>query len=235
MTSDNTPATVCLNGVYLQQVEEFKYLGSIIRSRSIAASTDISHRLGLATSAFGSLAWCIWRKKALSVVTKVRLYRTLILPILLYGAETWVLLDADLKKLEVFQMRCLRRILGVNLLDKIPNVEIRARCSHQPTVESLIRRARLRWFGHVCRMEERRLPYQALWRTRPETWKVSRNAPKKTWIKQVEKDLANYGITSAHAKENATRDRKWWKEIIEFICTGNFRAAPTVSYQLRPR
>jgi hypothetical protein len=76
---------------------------------------------------------------------------------------------------------------------------------------------------------------QALWRTRPDSWKVLRNAPKKTWIKQVEMDLAAYGISPDYANKNAAQDKKQWRKIVEFVWEGNFRSAPTVPYNLRPR
>uniref|UniRef100_A0A8C9WNT6 Reverse transcriptase domain-containing protein n=1 Tax=Scleropages formosus TaxID=113540 RepID=A0A8C9WNT6_SCLFO len=64
-------------------------------------------------------------KANISTKTKIRLFRTLILPVLLYGSETWTLLKSDINKLEVFQMQCLRQILGVYLRDRHCNKIIR--------------------------------------------------------------------------------------------------------------
>ncbi|GAB4823275.1 hypothetical protein N2152v2_010321 [Parachlorella kessleri] len=54
-------------------------------------------------------------------------------------------------------MRCLRRILGLSLLDRIPNSVILARCGQQPIKEQL-RLQRLLWLGHLVRMPDTRLP-----------------------------------------------------------------------------
>ena len=176
---DGSQTSVYLNGVQLEQVHHFKYLGSVIEDQKIDSSKDIHSRIGAAANAFGVLSWCIWRKTNISIPTKIRLFRTLILPVLLYGSEYWTILQDDMKKLEVFQMRCLRRILGVTLLHRIRNSIIRERCCNQPTIEEQIQQHRLRWFGHVCRMEKKRFPLIALGKSRPIQWKVQRTAPKK--------------------------------------------------------
>ena len=96
-----------------------------------------------------------------------------------------------MKNLEVFQMRCLRRILGITLLDRMRNNVIRERCCNQPTIEEQIQQHRLRWFGHICRMKEKRFPYRGLWKSRPNQWKIQRTAPKKNWIKQIQNYIKN--------------------------------------------
>ena len=48
----------------------------------------------------------VWKQTSLQLQTKLRLYQTCILPILLHGSEAWTLLQEDLQKLEAFHMRC---------------------------------------------------------------------------------------------------------------------------------
>ena len=159
------------------------------------------------------------------------MYRALILPILLYGAETWTLLKADLSKLEVFRMRCLRRILRVSLRDRMQNDSVRMACSEQATIDEEIQKRRLRWFGHVCRMDEHRFPYRPLWRRRPQQWKIQRSAPKKTWLKQIEDDLRNRRISVIEAKQMAL-NRTTWRTVIREV---RQPLAPTAAYWLRNR
>jgi len=73
--------------------------------------------------------------------------------------ETWSLLDKHLHQLSVFHMCCLRQICGILLLDHIINSVILKRCESF-SVESQLKskRLRLRWFGHICRMSDCRLP-----------------------------------------------------------------------------
>jgi hypothetical protein len=231
-TSDGSHVSIHLDGFQLEQVQQFKYLGCIIEQNKIACTADIATRIGLAASAFGALTWCVWKKANISISTKMRIFRSLILSVLLYGAESWTLLQADLNRLEVFQMRCLRRILGVSLLDRIRNETIRARCCGQSTITNEIQKRRLRWFGHVCRQSPNHYPYKLLWHTRPTTWITQRTAPKKTWTSQLKNDLAKIRLSPVDAKE-AALDRQKWKSIICDIQAPVI--APTAAYWLRGR
>lgn len=229
LTTDGSQTIVFLNGTQIEQVHEFKYLGSIVQEKKVASVSEVHSRIGQAAAAFASLRWCLWKKSNISLITKIRLFRTLILPILLYGSETWTLLTPDINKLEVFQMRCLRQILGVSLRDKLRNETIRMRCDSQPAIAETIQSRRLRWFGHVCRMDTDRLPHQLLWRQRPIAWKVQKSAPKKTWTKQIEDDLKNRRLSLAEAKDTAL-DREAWKSTMNDV---RLPAAPTATYNLR--
>ena len=84
---------VTLNGEPLKQVNEFKYLGSIITANNSSA-TDIKRRLGLATGAFSKLDK-IWKNKKVKLTTKIRLLDALVLPVALYGSETWAVKDPE--------------------------------------------------------------------------------------------------------------------------------------------
>ncbi|KAI2650200.1 putative 149 kDa protein [Labeo rohita] len=225
MTTDGSPAIVYLEDVHLEQVQKFKYLGSLIQEKKIAATADIHSRIGQATAAFASLRRCVWRKSNVILSTKIRLYRSMILPILLYGSETWVILKQDLNKLEVFQMRCLRQILQVSLRDRISNNEIRHRCHDQPSIDEQIQRRQLRWFGHVCRMSDHRLPHRPLWRQCPDHWRIRRDAPKKIWVKQIEHDLKSRRLNFEQAKTVAT-DRQAWKKITGCIVKTDLQQQP---------
>ena len=53
----------------------------------------------------------IWSSKIINKRTKIRLYKTLVKPVLMYGSETWKMNRSDEKKIDVFQSKCLRQIL----------------------------------------------------------------------------------------------------------------------------
>ena len=85
-----------------------------------------------------------------------------VLSILLYGAaEMWSVSVTNTKKLEVAHHRWQRKILKLSWKDMVTNKVVRERTG-QDTLESIIRRHRLRWFGHVYRMDSNRLPRQVL-------------------------------------------------------------------------
>ena len=106
--------------------------------------------------------------------TKINMYRALVVSVLLYGSEAWATTLADRRRLDVFDMRCQRRLLRVFWQQHISNYSIRER-TKQPTASSLLRQRRLRWFGHLHRMPARRV-YE--FNPNIHGWKRPRGRPK---------------------------------------------------------
>ena len=103
----------------------------------------------------------LWGSKHLSVSTKVKCYRAYVLPFLLFGSETWALSKEQPLMLERVHTSCLRSILGVKLSDRHSNAQVRSVCGIA-SLAAMITTNRLRWLGHVGRMEAGRLPHIAL-------------------------------------------------------------------------
>ena len=89
-------------------------------------------------------------------------YNACIISTLLYGSESWTTYTRQEKRLNSFHMRCLRRILGITWQDKITNTEVLAKAG-LPSMFTLLRQRRLRWLGHVRRMEDGRIPKDILY------------------------------------------------------------------------
>ena len=84
---------------------------------------------------------------------KGKVYRTVVRPALMYGAETWALKKAQEKKLKVAEMRMLRWMCEVTKLDKIRNERIRG-TTKVGEITKKVQERRLKWYGHVMRREE---------------------------------------------------------------------------------
>jgi hypothetical protein len=86
---------------------------------------------------------------------KVRIYKTIILPVVLYGCETWSLTVREEHKLRVFENRVLRRIFGPTRVEvmggwrKLYNEELHNLYS-SPSIIRIIKSRRMRWAGHVA-------------------------------------------------------------------------------------
>jgi hypothetical protein len=93
-----------------RRVDQFKYLGSII-TQDNDIKTEISMRLQSANKCFFGLSK-IFRSRAISKNLKVRMYLTLLMPIVLYGAETWPLRKTEEQRMAVFERKILRKIYG---------------------------------------------------------------------------------------------------------------------------
>jgi len=101
--------------------------GSIQSSKSNSRPEYIRH-IGLAASALKRLD-CLWSQSKLNITTKLRIYYTCVLPILLYASETWTLIQAEWNKLDSFHVRCRqRRILHIARL----RIQRRSSASYRP-------------------------------------------------------------------------------------------------------
>ena len=98
----------------------------------------------------------------LSVNTKLKVYRAVVLTTLLYGSETWTIYSRHAKQLNSFHMNCLRRLLRIKWQDKVADTEILERTGLS-TIHTLLQRNQVRWTGHVIRMDNGRIPKQLLY------------------------------------------------------------------------
>ena len=107
-----------------------------------------------------SATWGKWRDLSGVISDKkmprkfnIKLYVTVVRPVLLYGAECWTFKKKEEQILKNIEIKMLRRIKGVILKDKVKSVDTRK----QPGINSIqgkVREMRLRWYGHMQRMEE---------------------------------------------------------------------------------
>ena len=206
--------TIKVGECVLEEVEHFCYLGSVL-SNNGSCDKEIGSRLGRANATFGRLN-NIWRNKGLSITTKTRLYRTLVLTALLYGAETWSMTKANMKKLEAAHHRWLRRILKITWRDKIRNEEVRKRTSME-RLEDMMKKMRLRWLGHLHRSGDETTLKQTLeWK--PSGWRRGRGRPRKTWRSTITQDLADGEMTWEDAR-TAAEDRIKWRGCVARCAT----------------
>jgi hypothetical protein len=97
----------------------------------------------------------------------MRIYKTIILPVILYGCITWFLTLREEHRLRVFENKVLRRIFGPKMdkvtgrWRKLHNEELRDLYS-SPSIIRIIKSRRMRWAGHVVRMGEKRNEYRLL-------------------------------------------------------------------------
>ena len=86
---------------------------------------------------FGSLRERLWNNHNVSIRVKEKLYRAIILPTLLFGAETWTVYKRHVKKLNAFMMRHMRSIMKIRWQDKVTNIKVLKRTGI-PSMEDLL-------------------------------------------------------------------------------------------------
>ena len=132
-----------------------------------------------------SLNSSVWRCRYLCRRTKIRVFKTLVLPVLLYGCETWTL-NADLKRrIDAFGTRCLRRIMGYRWDDFVSNQRLLRETESRP-ITSIVRQRQLRLYGHVARFPEADPAYQVLFVPNNPEWVRPRGRPRRSWLEQID-------------------------------------------------
>jgi hypothetical protein len=97
---------------------------------------------------------------------KIKIYKAVIMPVMLYGCETWSLTLGEEHRLRVFENRVLRKIFGPKREEdgswrKLHNDELHSLYS-SPKIGRVIKPGRMGWIGHVARMGEGRSVYRIL-------------------------------------------------------------------------
>nr|VZH95528.1 unnamed protein product [Spirometra erinaceieuropaei] len=126
-------------------------------SRNTKIDDKVANRISKASQAFGRLQSTVWNRHGLQLSTKLKMYKAVILPTLLYGAETWTVYTRQARRLNHFHLSCLRRILRLNWQDRIPDTEVLERTGIL-SIYVILRQMQRRWSGHLVRMDDERLP-----------------------------------------------------------------------------
>ena len=139
-------------GQRLEEVENFKYLGATTFNEG--SKPEILSRIAQTTAALSRLK-IIWRDKNISLASKVKLMRTLILSTFLYACESWALTAEIERRIQALEMRCQRRLLNISYKDHVTNEEVRNRFQNAIGVHddllTIVKKQKLRWYGHISR------------------------------------------------------------------------------------
>ena len=120
-SKEYTKPTITVNGEALKTVDKFTYLGSTL-SRNI--DDEVVLRIAKASATFGNLREKVWEREGLSIQTKLKVYKAVILPSLLYSCKTWIVYNRHLKSLNSFHLKSLRKILKIRWQDKVPDTDV---------------------------------------------------------------------------------------------------------------
>ena len=149
-----------VNGATLKQIKKVKYLGVAFTSDE-RQDEELDTRIGKASAVMRALHYSVVMKRELSKKAKLPIFKAVFVPILTYGHESWVMTKRARSQVQASETRFLRRIGEVTLFNKVRSSEIRKSLNIEPLLLR-IKRSQLRWFGHVSRMSQERLPKQAL-------------------------------------------------------------------------
>ena len=171
--------------------------------------SEINIRIGKASHAFNCLNK-VWKEERLSLSTKLRLFNAIVVSVLLYGCDSWKGLQEIEERVRRFESNCLRKIMKIRWHEHVSEEELRQRSGQQSVVEK-IKIARWKWYGHVLRMSDERLPKQALsWRPEGRR-RVGR--PKDTWRRTLTREMNRKNLQEEDVRRRA-EDRATWRSFV---------------------
>ena len=146
---------------------------------------------------------------------KIKIYKTIILPAVLYACETWSLTLKEECRLRVFENRIPRRIFGPKRDEngewrRLHNEELHS-FYRSPNIVRVIKSRRLRWTGPVARMEEGRSAFKIL--TGKPTGNRPLGRPRRRWEDNIRMDLEEIGINAGNWVDSA-QDRNYWRALV---------------------
>mgnify|MGYP003416914146 FL=1 len=141
---------ITVNGVKLEQVKQYCYLGSMI-AEDCKCQIEIRRRIAMGKEAFNKRGELLRGK--LNHDLKKRLVKTLVWSVVLYASETWTMQKEDVKRLEAFEMWIWRRMEKITWKEHITNEDVLRRVQEERLLIDTIRKRQKSWFGHILRGE----------------------------------------------------------------------------------
>jgi hypothetical protein len=204
-----------VDGGSVSFTSQFKYLGSLIADK-LNDDAECDARISAASKAFGALKSQLFGVRSICTKAKKHAYEALVLSLLFYGSECWIL-SADMRdKIVKFHRRCVRFMCGLNLSEMrskgIHHVDLEKRLN-TANILSILEARRLQWLGHVYRMPDDRLPRRLLssWVAHPRP--VGR--PYLTYGHGIISDLKTHGLFNTWGV--LALDRVAWRAKVKVI------------------
>ena len=200
------------NPEQIRQVQKFKYLGYTLTSDG-KCRTEIKKRIAIAKASFQKMN-TILKNRNISFSTKLRVLKTYVWSILLYGCETWTITAETKKNLEAAEMWFYRRMVRISWKEKRTNVSILEETNQERSLINTIRKRQLKFLGHICRRKG--LEFLSL------TGKIegtrSRGRQRITFLDSLS------SFVTGNNKDNIallrmTEDRDRWRIMIADVCS----------------
>jgi len=194
---------------------------------------------------FDTGGWQLVKNMRLTLDTKLRVYQTLVLSVLLYAADTWTLLSADVRTLDAFHQKCLRQLLGIWWYNRVQNAEV-LQWTGLTSLSHLLSHRHISVFGHVARLDDVTPANMAvqlhinvsLNRPPDRTWHRPPGRPWNKWLDQLQNCSTHpigdrwrravdrrHGGATTRRPSPATRTWLWsWKNILLLWCYHAFSA-----------
>jgi len=143
-----TKVKIYINGQLLEQVQQFRYLGSSITEDGYC-DKEIRSRIGLAKVKFMEKKKILTSKMNLDL--RKRIVKCLVWSVALYASKTWTISKTAMKRIEAFEMWIWRMMEKISWTAKVSNSEVLNRVEETRCIIDTINQRKRRWPGHVLR------------------------------------------------------------------------------------
>ena len=139
-----------IDGETVETVTDFIFLGSKITADG-DCSHEIKRRLLLGRKVMTKQDSIFKSRDIVSLPTKVCLVKAMVFPVVMYGCESWTVKKAEHRRIDAFELRCWRRLLRVPWTARRSNQSILKEISPGCSLEGLMLKLKLQYFGHLMR------------------------------------------------------------------------------------
>jgi DNA-binding protein H-NS len=163
---EDIPLNIVVDGQSLENVDVFTYVGGKENIRG-DMDDEVAVRLSRMSAAFASLSDRVFMNPHIHLLTKLRIFDSVVISNGLYGCAIWNIKDKQIHQLDSWKFRHLKKILRCKWSDYCSYVDVIERIRKYGikigTIEMTITRRRLLYLGHVMRMDDSRLPKKMLY------------------------------------------------------------------------
>ncbi|KAL0810833.1 hypothetical protein ABMA28_010143 [Loxostege sticticalis] len=202
---------ITVNQTTIDRVEKYIYLGQEIRMGKENQVNEISRRTRLAWAAYSRIEFAL--RMNITTEQKARIFDACILPVLTYGAETWVFTKDSINKLRVAQRAIERKLVGVTLRDRMTNKSLREQSKVTDVVQR-VAKLKWEWAGHVARKHDSWCKTVVEWRPWGEKRPVGR--PQMRWSDDIKREAGSMWIQVAQDRRDwHKRKEAYTKKMVE--------------------
>jgi hypothetical protein len=191
-----------LNDEEIEVVDNFTFLGVMIRKDG-ECEREIYRRIAMGKAAMSKLLK-IMKDRDITRATKIRMVKALVYPVMMYGCETWTIRKKERKRIDSFELWCWRRLLRIPWTARRTNRSILDEIMPGNSLEALIVKQRLTYFGHVIRADS---SMEKMIMTSKMEGRRGRGRPRMRWLDGVKEATGK----SLRELISLARDRRAWR------------------------